>query len=70
MFCSIWISEACSGKPVYRLEKVENLKFDGHYRSWAAFIKEFKLLVHPNRDAADIGMRLKQAMPARFSHLI
>ena len=63
--------DTAGNKPApIKLEKVENLKFDGHYRSWAAFIKEFKLLVHPNRDAADIGMRLKQAMPARFSHLI
>ena len=32
-----------------KLEKVENLRFDGEYRSWAAFIREFRLLVHKNR---------------------
>ena len=53
-----------------KLEKVENLRFDGEYRSWAAFIKEFRLLVHKNRDPTDIGMRLKQAMPAKWKHLI
>ena len=53
-----------------KLDKVENLKFDGEYRHYAAFIKEFKLIVVPNRDPTDIGLRLKQAIPKQFSHLL
>ena len=53
-----------------KLDKVENLKFNGEYRSWSSFVKEFKLLVYPDRSAVDIGVRIKQAIPTRFKHLL
>ena len=53
-----------------KLDKVETPKFNGEYRSWASFLKEFKLIVVPDREPTDIGLRLKQAMPKKFSHLL
>ena len=53
-----------------KLEKVESVKFDGEYRNYASFVRRFKLVVYPDRAASDIGVRLQQALPARFKHLL
>ena len=60
------LSSAC---PV-KLAKVDNIEFSGEYRDFASFKRNFETIVVPNRDAADIGLRLRQALPSKHLHLV
>ena len=53
-----------------KLEKIESVKFNGEYRSYASFVRRFKLIVVPDRAASDIGVRLQQALPEKYKNLL
>ena len=53
-----------------KLAKVDNILFSGEYRDFASFKRNFETIVVPNRDPADIGLRLRQSLPAKHVHLI
>jgi len=44
--------------------------FSGLARDLAAFRRDFLAIVVPNRDNAQIGVYLKQAIPKKYTHLI
>ena len=62
-------SQLASACPI-KLAKVENIDFSGEYRDFANFKRKFETIVVPNRDPADIGLRLRQALPTKHAHLI
>ena len=53
-----------------KLAKVESIKFTGEYRDFAHFKKTFQTIVYPNRDPVEIGLRLLEAVPEKYRHLI
>ena len=58
-----------AGTPI-KLNKPDPLKFSGQSRDFASFKKKFETIVVPNRSAADIGVHLLQAIPAKHQHLV
>ena len=53
-----------------KIKKPDNLMFSGLARDFAAFKRDFLAIVVPNRDNAQIGVYLKQAIPKKYTHLI
>ena len=60
------LSSAC---PV-KLAKIDNIEFSGEYRDFATFKRDFETIVVPNRAPSDIGLRLRQALPSKYLHLV
>ena len=53
-----------------KLNKPDPIKFSGHPRDFASFKRDFEAIIVPNRSAADIGLYLKQAVPAKDAHIL
>ena len=53
-----------------KLAKAENITFSGDPRDFATFKKDFEAIVMPNRPDYEVGVRLRQAIPSRYKHLI
>ena len=62
-------SQLASACPV-KLAKVENIEFSGEYRDFSGFKRNFETIVVPNRAPSDIGLRLRQALPSKYLHLV
>ena len=53
-----------------KLNKPDPIKFSGEPRDFAAFRRDFEAIIVPNRSPADIGLYLKQAIPAKDVHIL
>ena len=53
-----------------KLAKADAISFSGEPRDFPRFKIEFLDIVVPNRDDQEIGLRLKQAVPKKHSHLL
>ena len=53
-----------------KLQKVDNIRFNGESRDFATFKYKFETIVVPNRPAHDIGLRLQDAVPDKHRHLV
>ena len=53
-----------------KLEKIRNLKFSGKSRDFVPFRNDFNAIVVPHRAASEIGLRLRQAVPKKYRHLL
>ena len=66
---------ACTGgEPIraapLKINKPDNLTFSGQARDFATFKRDFLAIVVPNRDAAQVGIYFKQAIPEKHKHLL
>ena len=50
-----------------KINKPNSLRFSGQAREFAPFKRDFLVIVVPNRDDAQIGIHLKQAIPKKLS---
>ena len=53
-----------------KLNKPDPIKFSGQPRDFATFRRDFEAIIVPNRSAVDVGLYLKQAIPAKDQHLL
>ena len=53
-----------------KINKPDTLVFSGQARDFAAFKRDFMAIVVPHRDAPQIGIYLKQAIPEKHKHLV
>ena len=53
-----------------KLEKAQNITFSGDPRDFMTFKRKFEEIVVPNRDPNEISLRLEQAIPQKYRHLI
>ena len=53
-----------------KLAKAEAISFSGEPRDFPRFKLDFNDIVVPDRDDQEIGLRLKQALPKKHSHLL
>ena len=53
-----------------KLQKIDNVKFNGESRDFATFKHKFETIVVPNRPDHDIGLRLQDAVPSKHKHLV
>ena len=53
-----------------KLNKPDPIKFSGQPRDFATFKRDFESIIVPNRAAADIGLYLKQAVPAKDVYIL
>ena len=53
-----------------KINKPDNLAFSGNARDFAPFKRDFLAIVVPHRDASQIGIYLKQAVPEKHKYLI
>ena len=61
--------DECKAIPI-KINKPDNLTFSGQARDFASFKRDFLAIVVPNRDAVQIGVYLKQAIPEKFKYLV
>ena len=52
------------------MNKPQPIKFSGLPRDFATFKRDFEAIIVPHRSSADIGLYLRQAVPAKDLHLI
>ena len=53
-----------------KLEKIRNLKFSGKSRDFVSFRNDFNAIIVPHRAPSEIGLRLRQAVPKKYRHLL
>ena len=53
-----------------KINKPDNLAYTGQARDFAAFKRDFLAIVVPNREASQIGIYFKQAIPEKHKYLI
>ena len=53
-----------------KITKPDNISFSGQARDFATFKRDFLAIVVPHREASQIGIYLKQAIPEKCKHLI
>ena len=61
--------ESSSASPI-KVNKPQPIKFSGIPRDFATFKRDFEAIIVPHRSSADIGLYLRQAVPAKDLHLI
>ena len=62
-------SPSSKASPI-KLNKPDPIKFSGQPKDFATFKRDFEVIIVPNRSAADVGLYLKQAIPAKDLHLL
>ena len=60
---------AATPSPI-KLEKASAISFSGEHRDFATFLRDFRTIVIPNRPDTEVGLRLRQAVPSKYAHLI
>lgn len=63
------VASTSTATPI-KLAKADAISFSGEPRDFPKFKIEFNDIVVPNRDDQEIGLRLKQALPKRHSHVL
>lgn len=53
-----------------KVSKPDIIKFNGQARDFASFKRDFKAIIVPHREAAQIGLLFKQGIPEKHRHLI
>ena len=64
------MSSSGSASTAIKLAKADNVTFSGDSRDFATFKKDFETIVVPNRPPYEIGVRLRQAVPDKYKHLL